>query len=168
MQAPEWREGRRPLDLEAQQVAQVLRLFLEETGEQYSESSVRHLPIPAWGGNMLLRDPMLGDSAPIQGVFWATPFKDDIVRVAAFVIEGNAQRLGHGGRAWDRFTLAAWNEGYRYVQLEVKAANLDAQRFYEARGLTVHATLEDYYQSGLGYMMRGPLPRPNEAKDYSP
>ncbi|MBL6734097.1 MAG: hypothetical protein ISP84_06100, partial [Candidatus Poseidonia sp.] len=57
---------------------------------------------------------------------------------------------------------------YRHVQLEVKAANLDAQRFYEARGLTVRATLEGYYQSGLGYMMRGPIPPPSEAKDYSP
>lgn len=168
MSSPTWHQGVRPSDLDSSRVQQVLRLFLQETGEHYSEASVRHLPIPAWGGNLVLLDKEQPLSAPIQGVLWATPFKDDIVRVAAFVIEAGAQRQGHGGRAWDCFVEAAWKEGYRHVQLEVKAANLDAQRFYQARGLTVQTRLEGYYQSGLGYMMRGPLPSPTGAKDYAP
>ena len=98
--------------------------------------------------------------APVQGVFWATPFKDDIVRVAAFVLDAEVQRMGWGGQAWDIFVHAAWNLGYRRVQLEVKAENIDAQRFYEARGLTIQQELKGYYQSGLGYMMQGALRPP--------
>ena len=61
---------------------------------------------------------------------WATPFKDDIVRVAAFVIGGQHQGQKMGSRAWDRFTGEAWAKGFRHVQLEVKADNIAAQRFY--------------------------------------
>ena len=51
----------------------------------------------------------------------------------------------------------ASESGYHEVQLEVKANNTGAQRFYKLRGLTVRQELVGYYQSGLGYMMRGPL-----------
>ena len=57
------------------------------------------------------------------------------------------------------FQRAAVDEGYTHVQLEVKANNTGAQRFYNQRGLQVEQTLEGYYQSGLGYMMKGSLPR---------
>ena len=48
----------------------------------------------------------------------------------------------------------------RTVQLEVKADNTNAQRFYTRRGMTVRQELHGYYQSGLGFMMRGPLEPP--------
>ena len=154
-----WIPGPRPINLPFYQVEEIIALFLRETGERYSEASVRHLPIPSWNGNLLLVDS--SQSKPVvQGVFWATPFKEDIVRVAAFVLDADVQRKGWGGQAWDVFAHAAWNLGYRRVQLEVKAENTDAQRFYQERGLTVHQELKGYYQSGLGYMMRGPLRPP--------
>ena len=46
--------------------------------------------------------------------------------------------------------------------------NLDAQRFYQRRGLSIQQELVGYYQSGLGYMMRGPLESPHVEKNYSP
>ena len=94
-------------------------------------------------------------------MLYGTPFKDDIVRVAAFVVAGEHQRKALGGQAWERFCVEAWKKGFRRVQLEVKAENLDAQRFYERRGLKIHQELVGYYQSGLGYMMQGPLSEPS-------
>lgn len=163
-----WKEGATPLELSPADVQRVLSLFLNETGERYSEASVRHLPIPAWGGNLVLVDAMSAHPERIRGLLWATPFKDDIVRVAAFAIDANAQGQGWGSLAWDRFIRSAWAQGYRKVQLEVKAENEGAQRFYRARGLAVKATLEGYYQSGLGYMMQGPLQAPAQPNPYAP
>ena len=155
-----WIPGQRPLDFPEAAVQDVIRLFQQETGEVYAEASVRHLPIPVWDANLLLVD--LDEALPytVQGVLWATPFKDDIVRVAAFVLLAEHQGKALGSQAWDRFVDEAWAKGFRHVQLEVKAENVDAQRFYIRRGLTVQRELEGYYKSGLGYMMRGPLSPP--------
>ena len=155
-----WIPGERPLDLPAKNVDDVIELFLTETGEHYAEASVRHLPIPVWDANLLLVD--LDEKPPrtVQGVLWATPFKDSIVRVAAFVIGTEHQDRTLGTQAWDRFCREAWSKGFRHVQLEVKADNLGAQRFYQRRGLAIQQELHGYYKSGLGYMMRGPLHPP--------
>ena len=153
----QWVKGTEPLKLTPQHCQQVLALFLNETGEVYSPASVRHLPIPSWGGNLILVDLEEAEPRTIRGVLWATPFKDDIVRIAAFVIAAEHQNNGFGGQAWRFFSQAAIEGGYRHVQLEVKADNTAAQRFYQRRSLEIKVPLEGYYQSGLGYMMRGPL-----------
>ena len=157
-----WIPGDRPLDFTEAAVRDVIRLFKNETGEIYAEPSVRHLPIPVWDANLLLVDLDQAPPRSVQGVMWATPFKDDIVRVAAFVIGGQHQGQKMGSRAWDRFSAEAWAKGFRHVQLEVKADNVAAQRFYTRRGLTVQQELHGYYKSGLGYMMRGPLVPPSD------
>ncbi|RJU95666.1 MAG: N-acetyltransferase [Candidatus Poseidoniales archaeon] len=157
-----------PNDLTPTQVDEIIQLFLQETEERYAEASVRHLPIPVWGGNLKLIDADAPAPQPILGVMWATPFKDDIVRVAALVIASAYQGRGLGGAAWNRMSRTAWSNGFRHVQLEVKAANEGAQRFYQARNLTIQQRLEGYYQSGLGYMMRGRLAPPEDTKHYSP
>ena len=153
----QWIPGPSQLELTNQQVEQIIALFLNETDERYAEASVRHLPIPVWNGNLLLFDMDEPDPKTVQGVLWTTPFKDDIVRVAAFVISKSHQGQGFGGRGWTRFEREAWGKGFRRVQLEVKAENQGAQRFYAMRGMRIQQSLEGYYQSGLGYMMRGPL-----------
>ncbi len=152
-----WIPGRRPLDIPESSVKDVIQLFKEETGELYAEASVRHLPIPVWDANLLLVDLQQEPPRTVKGVMWATPFKDDIVRIAAFVIDAQHQGQGMGSQAWVRFASEAWSKGYRRVQLEVKADNIGAQRFYARRGLAVQRELHGYYKSGLGYMMRGPL-----------
>ncbi|MAF93073.1 hypothetical protein CMO85_00235 [Candidatus Woesearchaeota archaeon] len=157
-----WIPGLRPLDLPATSVNDVIRIFKQETGEIYAEASVRHLPIPVWDANLLLVDLEQAPPRTVQGVMWATPFKDDIVRIAAFVIGAQHQGQERGTEAWNRFASEAWSRGFRHVQLEVKADNLGAQRFYERRGLNVQRELHGYYKSGLGYMMRGPLQPPSD------
>ena len=152
-----WQQGIEPKNMTSAACNQILTLFFTETGERYTEASVRHLPIPNWKGNLILTDASNDGPPAVLGLLWATPFKDDIVRVAAFVIDSSYQGLGLGSLAWNRFVEAALNAGYRRVQLEVKANNIRAQRFYERRGMTVQKHLEGYYQSGLGYMMQGPL-----------
>ena len=159
-----WVPCEEPRHLSQQDCQDVLTLFLEETGEQYAETSVRQLPIPAWGGNMKLVD-LDVEQPPIEGVFWATPFMDDIVRVAAFVVHRRHQGKGYGTLAWSRFVRHAIEAGFDRVQLEVKAANTRAQSFYTQRGLAVHDSLIGYYASGPGYMMRGPL-RIDHGKDH--
>ena len=163
-----WVPGKRPLDYTSNDVKRVMELFLHETGERYAEASLRHLPIPEWDANLVLINLDEQPSSNIRGVLYGTPFKDDIIRVAAFVISEEHQRKGLGGQAWRRLCVEAWKKGFRRVQLEVKADNLDAQRFYERRGLKIQQELVGYYQSGLGYMMQGPLSNPSAEKDYSP
>lgn len=157
--APVWTQGIEPQHMTSVACRQVLTLFLNETGEQYSDASVRYLPIPNWEGNLILKDETQSGESPIIGLLWATPFMDDIVRVAAFVIHSEFQGNGLGSEAWNQFVDASLKAGYKRVQLEVKASNKRAQRFYQRRGMTVQKKLEGYYQSGLGYMMRGPLLR---------
>mgnify|MGYP001363085298 FL=1 len=157
-----WLQGGSLLDYTDEAVQDVINLFLNETGERYAEASVRHLPIPVWDANLVLVDLDQEPPRTIQGVFFGTPFKENIVRVAAFVIAAKHQGNDHGTEAWNRFNKEVWMKGFRQVQLEVKAENTGAQRFYQRRGLTVQTELNGYYQSGLGYMMRGPLLPPKD------
>lgn len=157
-----WVPGLRPLDYAPAAVNEVIQLFKDETGERYAEASVRHLPIPVWDGNLILVDLDEQEPRTIQGVFYGTPFMDDIARVAAFVVASEHQGQGWGNEAWNRFNNEAWRKGFRRVQLEVKASNEGAQRFYQRRGLHIEQELNGYYQSGLGYMMRGPLSSPHD------
>jgi ribosomal protein S18 acetylase RimI-like enzyme len=39
----------------------------------------------------------------------------------------------------------------------VKAENIRAQKFYTSRNLAVVRHLSNYYASGLGYLMKGPI-----------
>ena len=151
-----WTLGTQPVHLSQTQVNQLITLFKEETGEVYSEHSIRHLPIPQWGGNLFLKHVDATDDR-IYGVIWSTPFQADIVRVAAFVISKVCQNQGYGSQAWNLFTIAALEAGFQHVQLEVKADNEGAQRFYQRRNMSVQRRLDDYYSSGLGFMMKGPL-----------
>ena len=91
------------------------------------------------------------------GVLWATPFKEDTVRIAAFVIDKAYQSNGLGTLAFNRVVDAGINAGYTKIQLEVKAENKRAQDFYRRRGMEIVETLDGYYASGLGYVMRGKL-----------
>ncbi|MGA0352403.1 MAG: hypothetical protein ACO3NY_01985, partial [Poseidonia sp.] len=73
-----WVPGLRPLDYGPAAVSEVIQLFKDETGERYAEASVRHLPIPEWNGNLILVDLDEREPRTIQGVFYGTPFMDDI------------------------------------------------------------------------------------------
>ena len=84
-----WIQGASLLDYTPGAVQNVIDLFLTETGERYAEASVRHLPIPVWDANLVLVDLEQEPPRTIHGVFYGTPFKEDIVRVAAFVISIN-------------------------------------------------------------------------------
>jgi len=51
----------------------------------------------------------------------------------------------------------ALSAGKTTIQLEVKAENARAQKFYTMRNLKVVQHLSNYYASGLGYLMKGPI-----------
>jgi len=154
----QWMLGPEPKNLSPQWRREVLELFLVVNGEKYSDASVANLPIPQWGGNLLLLDGSdTSNPKCLKGLLWTTPFKDDIVRVAAFSISSELQSKGLGSLAWNHFVDCAINAGYSKVQLEVKASNIRGQEFYRKRGLEIMNKLEGYYASGLGYMMRGDL-----------
>ena len=151
--AVEWRQG-------------VQALFLNETGETYADVSVSSLPIPAWDGNMLLVDMNLYPKPQsLKGLLWSLPFLDTGVRIAAFAIHSDQQGQGWGSQAWNHLMAACRGGGKSFIQLEVKASNTRAQEFYRKRGLEVENHLENYYQSGLGYMMKGPVPRNSNESD---
>ena len=127
-----WVPGPSPKSLASGQIRDVVELFLHETGEVYAEASVVSLPIPEWNGNLVYVDTEQAEPRTIHGVLWATPFKDGIVRVAAFVLRKDHQNHGHGGQAWHMFQRAAVDEGYTHVQLEVKANNTEPFQVFQA------------------------------------
>ena len=52
----QWMLGPEPKNLSPEWRREVLDLFLVVNGEKYSDTSVANLPIPQWGGNLLLLD----------------------------------------------------------------------------------------------------------------
>ncbi|MEJ6715722.1 MAG: N-acetyltransferase [Euryarchaeota archaeon] len=157
----QWILGVEPVKMPADWRAMVKDLFLEETGEVYADVSIASLPIPSWDGNMLLVDmDRYPEPSSLRGLLWALPFLDEGVRIAAFAIHADLQGQGWGSQAWNHLAAACHGEEKSFIQLEVKASNKRAQEFYRTRGLKVESHLENYYQSGLGYMMKGPVPGP--------
>ena len=148
-----WLLGPEPSKLSNEQIETIRLLFLEETGEIYIPESIRSLPVPNWQGNLLLTD----NNGIIKGVMWATPFKDDIIRIVAFVIDSENRGKGLGSEVWDRIVSVAKQLGKTHIQLEVKADNEFAIEFYRRRGLKIKKELYGYYSSGVGYMMRGEI-----------
>ena len=147
----EWRLGDSPRNLDDFTIECIKQLFFDQTGEEYSKMSIQTLPIPQWGGNLLLYD----DNNILRGLMWANRFQYKKTRIVAFVIEQDFTSIGLGSQAWDELINAAKEEGIEEIQLEVKASNLKAIRFYQNRGLKIIEKLDGYYKSGLGYVMRG-------------
>jgi|TARA_B110000914_G_scaffold47464_1_gene40405 ribosomal protein S18 acetylase RimI-like enzyme len=131
----------------------VKQLFLDQTGERYAEASVRSLPIPEWGGNLVLLD----DNGMIRGLLWANKFSEERVRIVAFAIDSDYKGNGFGSEAWLILLNAARNDGHKEIQLEVRGDNQFAIDFYRRRGLEVVGTLDGYYKAGVGYVMRGSI-----------
>ncbi len=51
-----WCLGPTPKSLDDATIELVKQLFLDQTGERYAGASVKSLPIPEWGGNLVLLD----------------------------------------------------------------------------------------------------------------
>ena len=148
-----WCLGPSPKSLDMPTIEVVKQLFLDQTGERYAEASVRSLPIPEWGGNLVLLD----DNGMLRGLLWANKFSESRVRIVAFAIDSDYKGNGFGSEAWLILLNAARNEGHTEVQLEVRGDNQFAIDFYRRRGLEVVGTLEGYYKAGVGYVMRGSI-----------
>lgn len=148
-----WCLGPSPKSLDRPTVEVVKQLFLDQTGERYVEASVRSLPIPEWGGNLVLLD----ENNLLRGLLWTNKFSDIRVRVVAFAIDSDFKGQGLGSQAWNHLLAAARADGHTEVQLEVRGDNLHAIEFYRRRGLEIVDTLEGYYKAGVGYVMRGKI-----------
>lgn len=149
----QWVQGLNPKKMSAEDIETISDLFYAETGEKYSESSIRSLPVPEWEGSILLVD----EQQSIRGVLWTTILANFTCRVVAFVISKELQNMGFGSCGWKLIVENASRHGLNLIQLEVKADNHRAIEFYKTRGLEIIQTLEGYYSTGLGYMMRGAL-----------
>ena len=148
-----WCLGPSPKSLDRPTVEVVKQLFLDQTGERYVEASVRSLPIPEWGGNLVLLD----ENNLLRGLLWTNKFSDIRVRVVAFAIDSDFKGQGLGSQAWNHLLAAARADGHTEVQLEVRGDNLHAIEFYRRRGMEIVDTLEGYYKAGVGYVMRGKI-----------
>jgi len=148
-----WVEGISPKKMSSESIQAIAKLFLTETKETYSEASIRGIPVSEWKGSLVLID----EQNRIKGVLWTTTLAKKTCRIVAFVISNEFQRKGIGTIGWDLVIQNARNHGLSYVQLEVKADNLQAINFYRGRGLEVVEDLVGYYSTGLGHMMRGPI-----------
>ncbi len=105
----------------------------------------------------MLFDSMEETPESMRGLLWTTPFKEDTVRVVSFVLDAGSREKGWGSRAWNTLIRTLEVKQYTTIQLEVRATNTRAIEFYRKRGLEVIQELNGYYNTGLGYMMRGPL-----------
>ncbi len=148
-----WCLGPSPKSLDMPTIEIVKQLFLDQTGERYAEASVRSLPIPEWGGNLVLLD----DNGMIRGLLWANKFSEERVRIVAFAIDSDYKGNGFGSEAWLILLNAARNDGHKEIQLEVRGDNQFAIDFYRRRGLEIVGTLDGYYKAGVGYVMRGSI-----------
>ena len=148
-----WCLGPSPKSLDMPTIEIVKQLFLDQTGERYAEASVRSLPIPEWGGNLVLLD----DNGMLRGLLWANKFSESRVRIVAFAIDSDYKGNGFGSEAWLILLNAARNDGHNEVQLEVRGDNQFAIDFYRRRGLEIVGTLDGYYKAGVGYVMRGSI-----------
>lgn len=151
--ATRWCLGPTPKSMSDLEIEIIRQLFLDQTGEVYAKESVKTLPIPEWGGNLLLLD----ENNMIRGLLWANKFGIFRTRVVAFVIDSEFKGKGFGSIAWDMYMKVAKAEGLNEVQLEVRSDNEMAIGFYSRRGLEIIENLDGYYQSGQGYVMRGQL-----------
>ena len=158
MDGVQWMYGFEPNTLTDDWKKRIQHLFFSETGESYTFESISNLPIPKWGGNMLLIDSSTyPNPQSLLGVLWALPYEVHGVRIAAFVIDAEHQSAGWGAKAWNHLVEISLAVGKNTIQLEVKASNIRAQKFYRLRGLEVVRELKNYYVSGLGLEMKGPL-----------
>ena len=148
-----WCLGPSPRSLDSESVEVIRQLFLDQTGERYAAVSVQNLPVPEWGGNLVLLD----SNNMIRGLLWADKFSTERVRVVAFAIDSDFKGRGFGSEAWNLLVEASISDGHNQIQLEVRGDNLFAIDFYRNRGLEIISTLEGYYNSGIGYVMRGEL-----------
>ncbi len=148
-----WCLGPSPKSLDKATIELVKQLFFDQTGERYVEASVKSLPIPEWGGNLVLLD----SNNMIRGLLWANKFNEKRVRVVAFAIDSDYKGNGFGSQAWDMLVEAARSDGHSEIQLEVRGDNQFAIEFYRRRDLEIVSTLEGYYNAGLGYVMRGKI-----------
>ena len=147
----QWHLGPSPKSLDAATIEIVKQLFLDQTGEVYSEASVKSLPIPEWGGNLVLLD----QNQMLRGLLWTNKFSETRVRIVAFAIDSDHKGLGFGTQAWEHLLVAARADGIKEIQLEVRGDNEFAIDFYRRRGLEIIMPLEGYYKAGIGYVMRG-------------
>jgi len=148
-----WRNGISPRKMDYPSIERIRQLFFDQTGEEYARISIQTLPIPNWGGNLILYD----ENDFIRGLLWANRLPPNKVRIVAFVIDEDYVSNGYGSQAWNLLLNSAREEGINEIQLEVKASNTKAIKFYENRGLKIIQKLEGYYKSGLGYVMRGEI-----------
>ena len=151
----EWVSGPSLKSLSETHISCIQNLFKNETGEHYIPETIRALPIPIWKGNLILVDKH--SPTDIHGVFWCLRFNEKRARVVAFVIDRKFQSQGFGSMAWDRFVMHARTLSISEIQLEVRANNQRAIEFYQRRGLKIIGKLENYYSSGLGYVMQGKI-----------
>ncbi len=152
-----WREGLAPEHLTVEWIKAVQKLFLEGTGEQYFAGSIQSLPVPKWEGNLMLFDSLIETPQSMRGLLWTTPFKEDTIRIVSFVLDSGSRNKGWGSQAWNTLIQSFAGTQYTTIQLEVRATNAKAIDFYRKRGLEVIQELHGYYNSGIGYLMRGPL-----------
>ena len=131
--ATRWCLGPTPKSMSDLEIEIIRQLFLDQTGEVYAKESVKTLPIPEWGGNLLLLD----ENNMIRGLLWANKFGIFRTRVVAFVIDSEFKGKGFGSIAWDMYMKVAKAEGFNEVQLEVRSDNEMAIGFYSRRGLEI-------------------------------
>jgi ribosomal protein S18 acetylase RimI-like enzyme len=60
-----------------------------------------------------------------------------------------SRRRGVGSKLMDAAEQWAWEQGLRLIYLETAEDNLEAQRFYMARGYRRSRKVENYYRNGL-------------------
>ena len=137
-------------ELNSDKLSKIREFLYHEAGVNYTEESLRKLPISGKSPTMLLKS-----GREIRGIFVSTPLNATTSRVLIFAINSKNQGKGFGKECWNTYISGIQSRGYKKIQLEVKSSNKKAIRFYTERGLIVTGQIPNYYKDELGFLMEG-------------
>lgn len=153
MAEPSWQPSPPPSSFQDRELRRLQALLKQETGENYTLTALRNLPVTEQAGSHLLIDA----EGMIQGLIWAMSLDEETVRVLGFCVDEKLQRRGLGDEGWRSFVEAASSNGLMTVILEVREGNERARRFYRKRDLGVVGKLSKYYRDDKGLVLSGRL-----------
>ncbi|MCL2032479.1 MAG: GNAT family N-acetyltransferase [Methanomassiliicoccaceae archaeon] len=113
-------------------------------GERYVRE-VFLLFINGWPGGQLIAADDLGN---VIGFLSGARLPQDKASIQIFAVDPRRRREGVGSRLLEEFRFRTSMDGRHYIQLEVKEENTGAISFYEKRGFTAIAYLEEFYYDG--------------------
>jgi len=90
------------------------------------------------------------DMGNVIGFLSGTRVSSDKASIQIFAVDRMHRNKGVGSRILEEFKFRAAMDGMHFIQLEVKGEDTAAVTFYEKKGFSTIAYLDNFYNSGAG------------------